>query len=70
VQHTGQWKNVKQQVQVVAKQKVNKKMKMLYFNCGGRRGDNVKKSAAHGKTKPLKLQPYKLTVVQLLLPGP
>jgi len=29
----------------------------------------VKKSAVHGKTKPIKLQPYKVTFVQLFLPG-
>jgi hypothetical protein len=52
------------------KSEQTKKTKKLYFNCRGWRGEKRgKKSAVHGKTKFLKLQSHKLTVVQFFLPG-
>jgi hypothetical protein len=47
-----------------------KKMKVLYFNCGEKKGGGgLKNLQFMGKLKPSKLQSYKLTVVQLFLPG-
>jgi hypothetical protein len=48
--------------------KTKQNKKKCYILTAGGEGE-VKKSAAQGKTKLLKLQPYKLTVVQLFLPG-